>query len=104
MHGPSGTVSSPSTQSPELLRPGKGTKSTAHLGVCPCRAPENLSGLDWEVHKMYDARGTVPLQRTLKTEQCRPLGCGKPSVVHPLQTLPMHASGTCLQCPSLPTT
>ena len=31
------------------------------------------------------------------------LGCGKPSVVHPLQALPTHASDICLQCSSLPT-
>jgi len=29
MHGPPGTVCSPSTQLPELLRPGKDTKHTA---------------------------------------------------------------------------
>ena len=48
MHGPPGTVHSPSTQSPELLGPGKGTKLTTHLGLCPCRARKNLSGLDLE--------------------------------------------------------
>ena len=32
------------------------------------------------------------------------LDCGQPSVVHPLWALPTHASGICLQCPSLPTT
>ena len=27
-------------------QPGKGTKHTVHLGLCPCGGPENLSGLD----------------------------------------------------------
>ena len=33
---------SSSTQLPELLGPGKGTKHTAHLGLCLCREPEWL--------------------------------------------------------------
>ena len=33
IHGLPGTVHSPSTQSPERLGPGKGTKCTAHLGL-----------------------------------------------------------------------
>ena len=33
MHGPPRTVFSPSTWSPELLGPGKGTKCTVHLGL-----------------------------------------------------------------------
>ena len=45
-HGPSGTGHSPSTQLSEWLGPEKGTKHTAHLGLCPCGAPENLSSLD----------------------------------------------------------
>ena len=36
--GPHETVHSPSTWSPELLGPGKGTKHTVDLGLCPCRA------------------------------------------------------------------
>ena len=40
MNCPPGTVCSPSTQSPDLLRPGKGTKHTAHLDLWPCREPE----------------------------------------------------------------
>ena len=43
MHDPHWTVHSKSTLSPELLKPGKGTKYTAHLCLYPCRAPENLS-------------------------------------------------------------
>ena len=39
------TVHSPSTQLSVLLGPGKGTKRTAHLGLCPCRAPKNPRGL-----------------------------------------------------------
>ena len=46
MHGLPGTVRSPSTWSPELFGPDKGTEVTAHLGLCPCRAPENLRSLD----------------------------------------------------------
>ena len=46
MHSPPGAVRWPSTHLPELLGPGKDTKFTAHLGLCPCTAPERLSGLD----------------------------------------------------------
>ena len=42
MRSPPGTVCSSSTQLPELLRPGKGTKHTAHLGLCPCGESEWL--------------------------------------------------------------
>ena len=45
-HSSPGTVHSPSTWSPELFRPGKDTKHTAHPDLCPCRAPETLSSLD----------------------------------------------------------
>ena len=45
-HRPSGKGHSPSTQLSEWLGPEKGTKHTAHLGLCPCGAPENLSSLD----------------------------------------------------------
>ena len=43
MPGPTGTACSQSTRSPELPEPGKGTKCTGHLALCPCRAPENVS-------------------------------------------------------------
>ena len=46
MHSSLGIVHSPSTQLPEQLGPGKGTKHTVHLGQCPCSAPKNLSGLE----------------------------------------------------------
>jgi len=46
MHGPPGTVSSPGTQSPEWLGPGKGTKLRPLLGLCPWGSPKNLSSLD----------------------------------------------------------
>ena len=72
MHSPPGTVRLPSTQSPQLLGPGKDTKcisqlglsplqsswepkqlrprkSTecrAHLGQCPCRKPWSLNSVD----------------------------------------------------------
>ena len=45
-HGPPETARSPSSWSPELLGPGKGTKRTAYPGLCPCGTPENLSCLD----------------------------------------------------------
>ena len=46
VHGPFGTVRLPRTWSSEWFRPGKGTKRPAHLGLCPCRTPENMSGLN----------------------------------------------------------
>ena len=71
MHSPPETVHSPSTRSPEMLHPGKGTKCTAnpvcapeenqepeslrpgmcmkcraHLGQYPCREPWSLSSVD----------------------------------------------------------
>ena len=45
IHGPPGTVHSPSSWSPGLLGTGKGTKCTPNQ-VCSCRVSENLSGLD----------------------------------------------------------
>ena len=75
MHRPPGTVCSPSTSLPELLWPGKGTKSTpnwvcafveywepepeqlrpvkcmkcrARFGQYPCRETWSLSSVDWE--------------------------------------------------------
>ena len=91
MHRPPGTVHSPSTWSPELLRPGKGlnahptksmllwsiqepepeqlrpgkcTKPRACFGLFPCRATWSLSSVDWE--------------------STRTVSGGKPSVVHTL--------------------
>ena len=71
MHGPPGTVCVPSTSSPELLRPGKGTKCSpvksvplwstqepeqlkpgnftkrrAYFGQYPCIAPWRLSSVN----------------------------------------------------------
>ena len=58
-HGPSETMCSSSTWSPELLRPGKGTKHTAHLGLCFCGTPENLSslvlGTTWNAGHTWDS-------------------------------------------------
>ena len=65
MHGPPGTVCLPSTQSPDLLEPGKGTKHTAHLGLCPCRAAEKLSTLDLGMHETQGPVGTVLAWNTL---------------------------------------
>ena len=72
MHGSQGTLHLPTTQLPELLRPGKDTKCTTQQGLCPCRVPENLSSLDWEVHETQCPLGTVPLQSTLEPERCNP--------------------------------
>jgi len=47
-HRPPGTVRSPSTWLPELLGPGKGTKSRVHLRQFPCRATWSLSSVDWD--------------------------------------------------------
>ena len=92
---------SPSTWSPELLRPGKGTK---HL----CGAPEslNLSGSD-----LGSARNPQPaldssLQSNLEPEKCRPgkrtrRERFKPSAAETLRALPTLASD-CLQPFSLP--
>ena len=93
-------VCSPSTWSPELLGPGKGTKrrpnrvcafvenlnlsgldlgSARNTGPVPCRATWNLSSVDWE--------STHHVSR------------GKPSVAKTLRT---HSSVICLQRSSLP--
>ena len=45
MHSPLGRVYLPCTWSPELLGPGKGTKSNAYPGLWPSGAPENLRRL-----------------------------------------------------------
>ena len=75
MQGPPGRVCWPSTCSPELLRPGKGTKRTPN-SLCPCRVPRvsenlNLSRLDlrsaWNPGPALDSA----LQSTLHPEQCR---------------------------------
>ena len=72
MLGPPSRVCLPSTWSPELLGPGKGTKCTAQLSLRPCGATENLAALTWEVHEMQGPLGIVPLQSTLEPEQCGP--------------------------------
>ena len=46
MHTTTGSEPLQSTQEPEQLRAGKGTKCRAHLGQCPCRAPWSLSRVD----------------------------------------------------------
>ena len=58
-HSSHRTVRSPSTQLLELLRPGKDRKCIAQPGLCPCRAPENLSSLDlgsaWNAVPTWDS-------------------------------------------------
>ena len=92
----------PSTWSPELLGPGKGTKrrpnqvcacveylssldlgSTCNPEPAPCRATWSQSSVDWE--------------STLAVSG------GKPSVAQTLWALPTHANDICLQCSFLPT-
>ena len=74
MHGPTGTVCSPSTGLTELLGPGKGTKKHAQLSLCPCGVPENLnlSGLDLGSAQNAGPALDSALQSTLEPEQFRP--------------------------------
>ena len=74
-HWPSGTMCLPSTQSPGLHGPGKSTKRTAHMGLCPCGIPENLSGLHLVSAWNAGPLGTGPLQSTLDPGQCGPGKC-----------------------------
>ena len=110
MHGPPGTVHSPSSWSPEWFGPGKGTKCTGHLGSVPLwdtREPKwlrlrkcKITGHTWE-SVLAEHTGAWAVW---SWEVHAGLDCDKLSVVHPLWALPTHASGICLQCPSLPTT
>ena len=106
-HGWPGTERSPSAWSPEQHGRKKGTKHTAHLGLCPCGAPENLSGLDlgsaWNAGSTWDsALAEHPGVWAVWTWEVHiTLDCGKPSVSHLLKALPTHASSVCLQYPSL---
>ena len=109
MHGPPGTLFTKHLVT-WAARSGKGTKHTAHLGLCPCGAPKNPSGLGlrraWNAGSTWDsALAEHPGAWALWTQEVHAaLGCGKPSVVHPLWALPTHASSISLQCPSFPTT
>ena len=66
---PPGIVCSPNTRSPELLRPGKGTKTHAQLSLSlrSTQEPEQL-----RPGKCMKLLWTVPLLSTLEPEQCRP--------------------------------
>ena len=71
MHGPPGTVCSPSTRLPELLGLGKGTKQTPNR---ICALEEYLrtwtwAAYTWGVHKTQGPLWTVLLQSTLEPEQ-----------------------------------
>ena len=68
-HHTPGTVCSPSTRSPELLGPGKGTKRRLNHVCAFVQYPRTRT---WEVHKTQGLLWTAPLQRNLKPEQCRP--------------------------------
>ena len=72
----------PICQQCHSLRPPPPRRCLAHVRLCPFGALGNLSSLDL---------GSA----------CH-LGLWKPPCVHPL-SVPTHASGTCLQCPSLST-
>ena len=109
MHGPPGTVHSPSNRSPEFLdlgrtqntqsiqvcplvedpipewlRPGKCMKQSSHLGQCPCRAAWSLSSVD------PGSTCNLGLWQT----QCGPSTASTPT----------HPSGISLQCLCFPTT
>ena len=71
---PSGTVCSPSTWSPELLGPGKGTKHGPNW-VCvlwSMREPE-AEQLNLGSSRNPDPLCTVPVQSNLEPEHCRPV-------------------------------
>ena len=79
-HGPPGAVCLPSTWSPELLGPGKGTKRRSNWVCAFVEYPRTWT---WaaqtrEVHEMQGQLWTVPLQSNLEPEQCR-LGKHRPS-------------------------
>ena len=73
-HGPHGTVCSPMTWLPELLRPRKHIKHTPNQ---VCALEEYLKtwtweAETWEVHETQGLLWTVPLQSNLEPEQCGP--------------------------------
>ena len=102
-----GRVHSPSTWSPELLEPGKGTKPRPNR-LCLCGLPENLnlSSLDLgSAHNPGPAldsscRATWSLS-SVDQESTLAVSGDKPSVAQTLRTLPTHASDVRLQCSSL---
>ena len=107
VYGPTGTLHSPRTCSPEQLGLGKGTKCTALLW--PYGVPKNLSVLD--LGRALKAGLTSDSALTKHTgawivwtqEVQDDSGCGKPSEFHPRGALLTHASRICLQCPSFST-
>jgi len=82
--GPTESIPLWSTQEPELeqLRPGKYKKPRAHFGQFPFRATWRLSSVD-------------------KESTCN-MSWGKPSVVHTLGVLPIHASDIVCSVPPSP--
>ena len=68
---------------PEWIRPGRCTQPRARFRQFPCRATWSLSSVDWE--------------------STHAVSGGKPNVAQTLRALPTHASDICLQCSSLPT-
>ena len=81
--GPLGTVHWTSAWSPELLKPGKGTKCMPNWVCALAGYWRTRAAQTWEAHAA--------------------LSWSKPSVFHTQQALPAHASDICLQYPSLPT-
>ena len=104
MHSLPGTVCLTSTQPPEQLGPGKGTKCTAYLSLCPHGAPKNVRC--GKCKKCRTHLGQHPCRAAWSlssVEVHATLGCDKPSVVHPLHAPRTHNSSICLKCLSLPT-
>ena len=109
-HWPPGTVCSPSSWLPEVLRPGKGTKCTPSR-VCAFVGylrTWTWAGENWEVHKTHGLLWTVPCRTTwslssVDWESTHAMSGGKPSVAQTLWALPTQASGICLQSSFLPT-
>ena len=68
MHHTPGIVRSPSTWSPEFLRPWEG-----HRSLCLCGVPENLNLSSLDLGSAYNLGPlwTAPLQSSLEPEQCR---------------------------------
>ena len=105
-HGPAGTVSLPNTCSPECLGPRKGTKHTAHLGLCPCRALESQKCIHLRSVQNSEPTWDSALAEHLITWVAWwtvALGCGNPSMDHTLWTPLTHANSICVQCPYLST-
>ena len=74
MHRTPGMVHSPSTWSPELLRPGKSTKHRSNWVCAFVEYPRTWTwaAYTWDMHATQCPLCIVPLQSNLKPEHCRP--------------------------------